>query len=66
MTQKEILNQIQKNNLTMRQLLNPNEFTLNNAVSELLSENKRLQTLCGEIGHVYDGGYCIYCMKSEN
>lgn len=61
--QLEIKKQIDYNNSLIEKLLNPNIFTLNNTVSQLISENRELQKKCS---HVFDeNGYCIYCYLSE-
>ena len=59
----EIKEKIDFNNKLIEQLLSPNKFTLNNTVTELLSENKKLQNECQ---HKFEGGYCIYCYKMED
>ena len=61
--QLEIKKQIDYNNLLIEKLLNPNIFTLNNTVAQLISENRELQKKCN---HVFDeNGYCIYCYLLE-
>lgn len=61
--QLEIKKQIDYNNSLIEKLLNPNIFTLNNTVSQLISENRELQKKCE---HSFDeDGYCIYCYLSE-
>lgn len=50
------------NNDLIKELLNVNQFVLNNNVYELLRENKELQNLCT---HEYEDGYCNYCYKEE-
>lgn len=61
--QLEIKKQIDYNNSLIEKLLNPNIFTLNNTVSQLISENRELQKKCS---HSFDkDGYCIYCYLSE-
>ena len=62
MTSKEIKEKIDFNNKLIRDMFNPNQFTLNNTVRELLEENARLQEKCK---HEYDEGYCIYCYKEK-
>ena len=62
MQQLEIKKRIDENNKIIESLMTPNVFTLNNTISELLAENKKLQEECE---HVFENGYCIYCMKGE-
>lgn len=62
MRQLEIKRKIEENNKIIESLMTPNVFTLNNTVAELLAENKALQEECE---HVFEDGYCIYCMKGE-
>lgn len=62
MRQLEIKRKIEENNKIIESLMTPNVFTLNNTVAELLAENKALQAECE---HVFEDGYCIYCMKGE-
>lgn len=58
----EIKEQIDRNNGLIEKFLTPNQFTLNNTVSQLLGENAKLQKQCQ---HEFEEGYCIYCYKSE-
>lgn len=61
--QLEIKRQIDYNNSLIESFLNPNVFTLNNTVAQLISENRELQKKCN---HVFDeNGYCIYCYLLE-
>lgn len=62
MTSKEIKEKIDFNNKLIRDMFNPNQFTLNNTVRELLEENARLQEKCE---HKYVDGYCVYCYKEK-
>jgi hypothetical protein len=62
MQQLEIKKRINENNKIIESLMTPNVFTLNNTIAELLAENKKLQEECE---HVFENGYCIYCMKGE-
>lgn len=62
MTSKEIKEKIDFNNKLIRDMFNPNQFTLNNTVRELLEENARLQEQCE---HKYSDGYCVYCYKEK-
>lgn len=59
----EIREKIDINNNLIESLLTPNQFTLNNTVSKLLAENRKLQDLCT---HKFEDGYCIYCDKEED
>lgn len=58
----DIKNKIDENNKIIESLITPNIFTLNNTVSQLLSENERLQKQCK---HEFRDGYCIYCYKED-
>lgn len=62
MRQLEIKKQIEENNKIIESLMTPNVFTLNNTIAELLAQNKALQNECE---HVFEEGYCVYCMKGE-
>ncbi len=62
MTGIDIKNKIDENNKVIENILSPNVFTLNNTVSQLLEENKRLQRQCR---HKFEGKYCIYCYKED-
>jgi hypothetical protein len=62
MRQLEIKKRIDENNKIIESLMTPNVFTLNNTIAKLLAENKKLQEECE---HVFENGYCIYCMKEE-
>jgi hypothetical protein len=42
MTQLQIKEQIDKNNAMIEALINPSQFTLNNAVRDLLAQNAEL------------------------
>lgn len=56
----EIYQRIQDNNRLIQDVMRLNTFVLNNTVSELLEENRRLQAQCK---HEYEDGACIYCMR---
>ena len=57
----EIRKQIDENNKRISEILSPCTFLLNNAVAELVIENKKLQNECE---HEFDeDGFCIYCDK---
>lgn len=56
----DIKKKIDENNKIIEALITPNIFTLNNTVSQLLSENEKLQRQCS---HKFRNGYCIYCYK---
>lgn len=62
MTNMEIYTKIQQNNKIIESLFNPSQWTLNNAVAELLEENRALQKQCK---HNFVDGYCEYCMLEE-
>lgn len=63
MTNLEIKEKIDANNKLIENLLNPSEFTLNNAVKDLLKENDELQKQCK---HNFVDGFCEYCYKMED
>lgn len=65
MTQLQIKEEIDKNNKMIEELLNPSQFTLNNAVRDLLARNAELQ---GQCEHSFVDGFCEYCytMQEEN
>ena len=54
---------IDENNRKIEELMNPDIFTLNNAVAKILKENEELQSICK---HEYKNGYCKYCYKEQN
>lgn len=58
----EIKQRIDMNNMLIEKLMTPNQFTLNNTVSNLLLENRELQNECE---HEFEDGYCIYCYKAK-
>ena len=62
MTQIEIHDKIDQNNLLIQDLFNASTFVLNPAIADLLKENTELQELCQ---HEFKDGQCIYCYKSE-
>lgn len=62
MTNLEIKEKIDANNKLIETLLNPNTFTLNNTIRDLLEENGQLQTQCT---HNFVDGYCEYCYVEE-
>jgi hypothetical protein len=62
MTNLQIKEAIDKNNKLIEQLLNPSEFTLNNAVRDLLAKNAELQAQCE---HSFVDGFCEYCYLME-
>lgn len=62
MTQLEIKKQIDENNAMIEMLINPSQFTLNNAVRDLLAKNAELQSLCE---HNFVDGFCEYCYIME-
>lgn len=59
MTKQEIRKKIDANNALMEKVLTPNTFTLNNLVSDLLEENRELQTKCTH--EIDEEGFCIWC-----
>ena len=58
----EIKEKIDLNNSIIEKLLNPNQFTLNNTIKDLLKENDELQKQCT---HNFVDGYCEYCYMEE-
>lgn len=58
MNGQEIREKINENNRIIQEVMTPNVFTLNNTISELLKENRQLQSVCV---HEYKDGYCIWC-----
>ncbi len=64
MTQEEIRKEIEHNNELIEKIFSPGEFTLNNMASELIKKNRELQNMCR--AHVYENGFCIYCLKQED
>lgn len=58
MNQEEIRRKIDENNKIIVSCMTPNIFTLNNTISDLLEENRRLQRECQ---HVFENGVCKYC-----
>lgn len=58
----EIKSKIDANNKIIEELMQPNTFTLNNVIAELLEENRRLQSECE---HEYENGYCAFCYRAE-
>ena len=58
-----IKQRIDANNALIEKNLSVNIFTLNNTVSELLEDNRKLQEECP---HDFDeDGFCIYCYKMK-
>lgn len=58
-----IKEKIDYNNKLLERLIQPNIFTLNNTVAEILTENAALQQECP---HRYDeDGFCIFCYKMK-
>lgn len=60
MTQKEIYEKINMNNNRIKDIMQPNIFTLNNTVSDLLKENRELQDQCQ---HEYEDDVCVWCQR---
>ena len=65
MNQIDIHNAIDTNNKIIKEALTPNIFLLNNTVRDAMKENEELQKKCGEIGHKFEAGYCIFCYKMD-
>lgn len=59
MTKLEIRKKIDANNKMIEEAMTPNMFTLNNIVSTLLEDNRKLQDMCQH--EVDENGYCIWC-----
>lgn len=62
MTNLEIKTQIDSINDTIKMLVSPNTFTLNNTIISLLGEVKDLQAQCS---HNFVDGYCEFCYKED-
>lgn len=62
MTQLEIKEKIESNNLKLEQLMTPTFFVLNKEVVALIEENKKLRTQCI---HEFQNHKCIYCGLEE-
>ena len=62
MTNLEIKGKIDINNQIIENILNPNQFVLNNVIADLLKENSELQEQCT---HNFVEGFCEYCYKEE-
>jgi hypothetical protein len=62
MTQLQIKEEIDNNNKLIEQLINPSQFTLNNAIRDLLARNAELQNQCE---HSFVEGFCEYCYLME-
>lgn len=62
MTNLQIKEEIDRNNELIKQLIDPSQFTLNNAVRDLLSRNAELQKQCK---HSFVDGFCEYCYIME-
>ena len=58
----EIRQKIDSNNKIIKQIMNPSSFVLNNSISDLLEENRKLQKECP---HQFEDGFCIYCDIEE-
>lgn len=58
----DIKEKIDGNNRIIESLFNPNVYTLNNTVAELLEENKKLQAQCQ---HEFKESYCVFCYCEE-
>ena len=63
MTNKEIKQEIDSRQNMIKEILNPNIFTLDKAIESLQKEISELQNQCS---HVYKDGNCIYCYKDED
>ena len=59
MTKLEIRKKIDANNKMIEEAMTPNMFTLNNIVSTLLEDNRKLQYMCQH--EVDENGYCVWC-----
>lgn len=62
MTNLEIKERIDANNKIISEQFDPEFFTLNVAVKDLLEENSKLQRLCK---HEFVDGGCRYCYLVE-
>lgn len=63
MNGSEIKQRIDNNNRMIQDILNPNLFTLDTTIHELLKENERLQADCK---HEFKDGICVYCYKEAD
>lgn len=63
MSGEEIREKVLFNNQRIQELLDPSVFILQPEVQELLEENEELQAQCP---HIFQGGKCIYCGKTES
>lgn len=61
-TGTEIKTKIDQNTLTMQKLFNPNTFTLNEEMLNLIEENAKLQAQCP---HEFENGICKFCNITE-
>lgn len=55
-------NKIDKYNKLIEELLSPDQFVLNNQITELSAKISNLQAKCT---HDYENGFCKYCYKAE-
>lgn len=62
MTNQEIHEQIDANNLMIETLITPGTFILNPAIVDLMRENTKLQEQCT---HEFENGVCKFCYKKE-
>ena len=62
MTNEEIRQQIDSNNLAIEALLDPTSFTLNVLIKDLFAKNAQLQAQCT---HDFVEGVCKYCDMEE-
>lgn len=62
MTNEEIREQINANNILIETLMDPTSFTLNIVVKDLLAKNAELQAKCT---HNFVDGVCEYCDMEE-
>lgn len=66
MNKVEIKEKIDSNNKLIREKFDPGIFVLNNTIAKIVKDNEKLQELCGESGHQYEDGLCIFCYKEES
>lgn len=62
MTNEEIRERINQNNLQIEAYMNSSCFVLDDRIRDLLEENKKLREMCN---HTFENKSCIYCDTPE-